>query len=288
MHVLSWNIQWGRGADGRADLARTVAVLRDAGSPDIICLQEVACGWPGLKGQAEPEDGPAYLRAALPEYHAIYFPSLERGDGCGGTRGFGNMIMSRLPIGQVFRHLLPAPPDPAVPSMQRGCLEVCIDAAGGPLRILTTHLEYYSKPQRLAQAGRLWGLQQEAIVEARQVNGRALHRGESIFGLPARGEAAVLCGDMNCEPGSPEYQAIIAPSGGGAGASGWFDTWPSRHGALAHEPSVGLHGAEWPDRQYCCDYFFVSGELTSRVRDLRVLAEVAASDHQPLLLELAC
>ena len=152
MQVLSWNIQWGRGADGKVDLARTASVLRAAGCPEIICLQEVACGWAGLKGQPEPLDGPALLGAAMPEYQVLYFPCLEQGNGAGGVRGFGNLIMSRLPVGRVFRHLLPAPPDSSVPSMQRGCLEVEVAASGGALRILCTHLEYYSKKQRLAQA----------------------------------------------------------------------------------------------------------------------------------------
>ena len=48
MRLLTWNIQWGRGADGRVDLARTVAAIRAAGEVDVICLQEVACNFPGL------------------------------------------------------------------------------------------------------------------------------------------------------------------------------------------------------------------------------------------------
>ena len=39
MRLLTWNIQWGRGADGRVDLARTVAAIRAAGEFDVICLQ---------------------------------------------------------------------------------------------------------------------------------------------------------------------------------------------------------------------------------------------------------
>ncbi|HQV09649.1 MAG TPA: endonuclease, partial [Thauera sp.] len=50
MRLLTWNIQWGRGADGRVDLARTVAAIRAAGDFDVICLQEVACNFPGLAG----------------------------------------------------------------------------------------------------------------------------------------------------------------------------------------------------------------------------------------------
>ena len=58
MRLLTWNIQWGRGADGRVDLARTVAAIRAAGEVDVICLQEVACNFPGLAGGVR-EDEPA-------------------------------------------------------------------------------------------------------------------------------------------------------------------------------------------------------------------------------------
>ncbi|MGC1378718.1 MAG: hypothetical protein WA821_20975 [Anaerolineales bacterium] len=46
------------------------------------------------------------------------------------------------------------------------------------------------------------------------------------------------------------------------------------------------YGCAWPDHAYCCDYFFVSEDLGSRVRRLVVNRETAASDHQPILLEI--
>jgi len=38
----------------------------------------------------------------------------------GSRRQFGNVVFSRLPVLQAFRHLLPFPADPEVPGMQRG------------------------------------------------------------------------------------------------------------------------------------------------------------------------
>ncbi len=49
--MLSWNIQWGRGIDGRVDLARTAAVAREFDA-DVLCFQEVAVNHPGLPGGA--------------------------------------------------------------------------------------------------------------------------------------------------------------------------------------------------------------------------------------------
>lgn len=51
LRFLSWNIQWGRGRDGRVDLARTAAATA-AVDADVICLQEVAVNHPGLPGGA--------------------------------------------------------------------------------------------------------------------------------------------------------------------------------------------------------------------------------------------
>jgi exonuclease III len=36
-----------------------------------------------------------------------------------------------------------------------------------------------------------------------------------------------------------------------------------------------------------CDFFFVSSELKDKLRDMRIDGQTQASDHQPMLLELA-
>ncbi|HRP24532.1 endonuclease/exonuclease/phosphatase family protein [Thauera sp.] len=282
MKVLSWNIQWGRGADGRVDLARTVAAIHAAGSFDVICLQEVALNFPGLPGGV-CEDGVERLAAAFPAYEAVFGAGMDVPDGGGGRARFGNLILSRLPVGQVFRHLLPAPADATVPSMQRVCVEAVVTAAFGPLRIMTTHLEYYSQRQRRAQAEALRALQCEAAGQA--VAPSAGKESNPAFAAWPRPGAAVLCGDFNCEPDSDEHRRMQVALDGGLPS--WQDAWRALHPGRPHAPSVGLHGAEWPDRAYCCDFFFVSTDLAPRLRALRVVADTPASDHQPVVLELA-
>ena len=66
-----------------------------------------------------------------------------------------------------------------------------------------------------------------------------------------------------------------------------MDAWSVAHPDVANEFTVGLNGCAWPDRAYCCDYFFVSEDLRDRVRSVAVDQETAASDHQPIALELA-
>lgn len=276
MRILSWNIQWGRGADGQVDLARTIAAIEARAPLDIVCLQEVACGWPALEGMDRPQDQPALIAAAFPSFGAIYAAGVERFGADARRVSFGNLMLCRPAAGQVFRRLLPMPPDEQHSGMQRTCIELVVNGATAPFRMLTTHLEYYSQRQRRAQIEALRAIQSEAVESVRQARSR---RETSLFGLPPRPSAAILCGDLNCAPEAEEFASLQADGG-------WRDAWRIAHGAAPHAPSVGLHGAEWPEHPYCCDYFLVTPELAPRVRDVEVIAATDASDHQPLVLDI--
>jgi endonuclease/exonuclease/phosphatase family metal-dependent hydrolase len=67
----------------------------------------------------------------------------------------------------VLRHSLPWPAEDDTPSMPRVALEAVIEAPWGPIRVTTTHLEYYSGAQRAAQVARLRELNAEAQTHAR-------------------------------------------------------------------------------------------------------------------------
>jgi endonuclease/exonuclease/phosphatase family metal-dependent hydrolase len=280
VRVLSWNLQWCRGADGVVSMQRVCDAIRALGEWDVLCLQEVAENFPGLKGGGAG-DQPAFFAAAFPAYAAVFAPGVDVPDGMGGRSRFGNLVLSRLPLGLVLRHLLPRPADAAVPSMQRSCAEVVVETGAGPLRVMCTHLEYYSELQRSCQVDALRAIQREVADHAAD----APFEEDSVFAPWPRPVSAVLCGDFNLEPGSDAYQRMLAPLGGAA--PDWHDAWPLANPGRPHAPSVGLHGAEWPERRYCCDYFFVSADLAAAVRAVRVDAASAASDHQPAMLELA-
>jgi len=284
MKLLSWNIQWGRGADGVVDLKRTISAIRTLGDFDVICLQEVAVGFAGLQG-GMPVDGVARLAAAFPGYSVHFVSAVDLPDGVGGRSRFGNLTLSRMPVGQVFRHSLPRPPEEGVPSMPRACLEVVVDGPHGPIRVLNTHLEYYSRIQRMTQIAALHTLQCDAVRLAAMGAGESkADELDSPFSIWPRPASAVVCGDFNCEPGSPEYYRLTAPIS--ADVSGWEDAWRACYGDIPHLCTVGLNGAEWPDRSYCCDYFFVSADLVDQVESVAVDQLTAASDHQPIILNL--
>ncbi len=52
MKLISWNIQWSRGVDGKVDPQRIVDDARKLGDFDVLCLQEVAANFPSLAGSA--------------------------------------------------------------------------------------------------------------------------------------------------------------------------------------------------------------------------------------------
>ena len=281
MKLLSWNIQWGRGMDGRVDLARTLRTLHQLGDFDVICLQEVAVNFPGLPG-SDGENQVALLSAGLPGYTPVYGAATDVPDGHGGRSLFGNLIFSRLPVGQVWRHLLPWPAEPDLPSMQRVLVEAVVTAPFGPLRVMTTHLEYYSPLQRRAQIDAIRHLHAEACAIA----GRpplVEEQGGSfeVFPRPAQ---ALLCGDMNFPATAHEHALILAPFDDGI--RGFRDAWSVLHPVEAHAPTVGIHPVDFVKQPECFDYVFVTEGLAGRLVSHGIDAETEASDHQPVWVEL--
>jgi endonuclease/exonuclease/phosphatase family metal-dependent hydrolase len=266
------------------DLDRIVAHARQVADFDVLCLQEVSAGYPELPGNDGSDQFQA-LATRLPGFTPIAGVAIDVPRPSGGRRAFGNMLFSRLPVLQVFRHLLPWPADPAQPSMQRIAIEATLQTPLGPLRVTTTHLEYYSARQRAAQVERLRELHAEAVAHARATaQGTAAH---GPFAPLPRGAAAVLTGDFNFRPEAPERSRLSAAFDDDGATPPYRDAWDIVHPGQPHAPTVGLHDkAQWPGPAFTCDFVFVSDELAPHVRDLRVDATSAASDHQPVLLEL--
>jgi endonuclease/exonuclease/phosphatase family metal-dependent hydrolase len=282
MKLVTWNIQWGRGADGRVDLDRIVAHARRVADFDVLCVQEVSAGYPELPG-CDGSDQFQALAERLAGFVAIGGVATDTPHPSGGRRRFGNMIFSRLPVLQVFRHLLPWPADPSVRSMQRVAVEATVQAPHGPVRVTTTHLEYYSASQRAAQVERLRELHREAVAHARSA--RPGDPSDGPFDSVPRGGAAILTGDCNFYPDSPDHARMLAPIDEATPA--YRDAWQLVHAGRPHEPTCGLYDKEqWPGPPFTFDFVFVSADLAPRVRDIRVDATSDASDHQPVLIEL--
>lgn len=282
MKLITWNIQWCRGCDGRVDPSRIARVARDMADFDVLCLQEVARNYPDLAGSSG-EDQFGALAALLPEYTLVEGVATDVLATAGGRREFGNAVFTRLPVLQVFRHLLPWPADVSVPSMQRVAIEVVLGLASGPLRVTTTHLEYYSARQRAAQLERLRELQIEATGHAVAPNDAQNHTGP-IRPVP-RPASSVLTADFNFRPEDALYDHLQAPLG--VGVPAYRDAWSLRHPGTPHAPTLGVHDKkQWPGKTFACDFIFVTEDLAGRVANVAVNTATDASDHQPVLLEL--
>jgi endonuclease/exonuclease/phosphatase family metal-dependent hydrolase len=285
MKLLNWNIQWGRDAAGVVDLARTVREAQRLADFDVLCLQEVTRGFGALPG-APGDDQFAELAALLPGFTIIEgigadLSALRAVPGA-PRRQFGNAIASRFPIAQVWRRLLPWPADPAAPSMQRVALEAVIDAPDGALRVVVTHLEYYSARQRLAQVDELRRLQQEAAAHA--AHPAPAENDTGPFASTARPTSAIVCGDFNSAWGSDAYKRMLEPI---ADSVPFVDAWTARHPGATPPPTAGVYDTvQWSSGPLACDFVFVTQDLVGRLVRCEIDGATRASDHQPVMLEL--
>lgn len=282
MKLITWNIQWGRGVDGRVDLARIVGHARALADFDVLCLQEVADNFPSLGGNDDANQF-AQLAALLPGYTAIEGIAVDvAGDDARRRRRFGNMILTRLTVHSIRRHALPWPADPGKESMPRVAIEATLGLPMGPVRVTTTHLEYYSAVQRNAQVRRLRELHDEASVRAMRPGITGSEHGP--FNETPQTTHALLTADFNFPPDNPAFDALQQPFESGAPA--YRDAWQLLNGHKPHDPTFCVYDHCWNETPYCCDFVFVGEDLASRVRRIDVDLETKLSDHQPVLVEI--
>ncbi|MGV3571361.1 MAG: endonuclease/exonuclease/phosphatase family protein [Ramlibacter sp.] len=280
MQLVTWNTQWCCGIDGVVSPRRIVEGARALGDFDVLCLQEIAVNYPRLAGDAG-HDQPALLAQLLPGFQLFFGAAVDEFDGDGARRRFGNLVATRLPVAQVQHHPLPYPADAGVRSMPRMCTVVTVrDPHLGPVRVMTTHLEYYSKPQRLAQARGLRDLHAQYTAQA--LSPPQPSDDGSPFQSKAHTGNAILCGDFNLEAHEPDYAAIVEPFAHGR----LWDAWRLLHGQAPHPTTFRLFDRRYGPEPVACDFAFVSDGLQDKVRRIAIDGKTQASDHQPVLLEL--
>lgn len=255
MNILTWNTQWCCGMDGRVSVERIVrhalqmGERTDGGAAtagvDVLCLQEIAVNYPQLQGA--PGDQLAELQALLPGWQIFMGAAVDEFTAQGRQR-FGNVIATRLPVLQVQHHPLPMPAEADMRCMPRMCSVVMVaDAALGPVRIMTTHLEYFSRRQRMAQAKALRALQMQAcaLVDAAP---RPASDG-SPYQTKPHTRHAVLCGDFNFEPHEAEYAELSAPWAVGemgcAQPGQWLNSWSVLHPQQPQPATFRLIDRTW-------------------------------------------
>lgn len=280
MRLITWNVQWCRGVDGQVSPQRIVECAQSLGVFDVLCLQEVASGFPALPGSSG-EDQFQLLADLLPEFTAVQGAAVDL-PGVQGRRRFGNMLLSRYPVLGVLRHQLPWPADPDHKGMSRAMIEATLLAPFGPVRVMTTHLEYYSPVQRLAQAHAIRTLHAEACARAAAPGIQDLSA-RPLQSVPQTC-SAVLTGDLNFRYGEPEYDVISAPVQGGA--TRLVDAWAYWAPGRPQPHTHALYEKAGKPESYACDFIFVSEDLKARISRVHVDQALQASDHQPMLIEL--
>ncbi|MFN3764818.1 MAG: endonuclease/exonuclease/phosphatase family protein [Aliihoeflea sp.] len=285
MKCVSYNIQYGIGLDKKYDIARIVDAVRGA---DLIALQEVSRNNPSNQGR----DMPAEIRALMPDLFSVYGPSFEIDMGSHVKDGkavdlrfqFGNMILSRMPVLASRNLLLPRRRSIAKMNFQRSALEVLVETTLGPIRFYSTHLDHRSPDERLMQVRHL----RERVLAYPHEGGGLTGVAEMGFPEPPRPESAVLLGDFNMLPGSPEYLEVTGMVDHEFGLPLVADKFVDVAAHVGTETNTCVN-ADDPDdqsRHKRIDYAFVTANLADRVKSCHVDTSAVGSDHRPVWVNL--
>lgn len=269
MRLVSYNIQYGKGKDGRIDLARITAELAGYDA-DVIALQEVETGWLRSHDTHQPQA----IAAALPGYHWVYLPGFDL-HGAKMRRQFGNMLLARQPIWQT--RLVPLPKIPVADefNMDLGAIEALFNTDAGPIRLVNLQLSSVSPEERLLQIAALLS----PVQSGPAWTGPARVRGEVDWSNgelpPPASDSAILLGDFNAAPADAEYRRILN--------AGYVDAW--RHLGLTEAAGITYPAHEnWP-RPLRIDYAFVTANLAQKLTAARVDPAARGSDHDPLIVD---
>ncbi len=177
-----------------------------------------------------------------------------------------------------MRYVLPWEAD-ATPNMPRVMIEAVVMARSGPIRVMTTHLEWSSVKLRAAQV--------EGIRQAHRAACERVSTPPSpYYGpfIPQVGTtSAILTGDFNMRPEDPVKHAVETPFG--PGTTRLLDAWTATRPGVPHPPSFCIVDQSHSP-PHCCDFVFVSEDLVPRIERIDYFTETRASDHQPVLLTL--
>lgn len=269
LRVGTYNIHHGADGQDRLDLGRTAAAIA-ALRADVIGLQEVDVGYGARSGF---EDQAACL-ADLLGLQVCFGAAIDRpgavgariggapADGAGGRQQYGLALLTRHEIAAHTMHLLPGHPALGALHEPRGLLRTTVHPAGQePLHVLVTHLDHEDPRHRTAQVLRI--LEHTAALEG----------------------PAVLLGDLNADPASPELSPLSA--------SGWREAAVDLRRALPRSPLTSMLAAALPVGSFPGRASFPSRLPLRRIDSIwardgleATALEVGssrASDHRPLV-----
>jgi len=202
LEIVSWNIQAATGVDGITSSKRIAKDIQAFVDADVICLQEVL--------RTEANDQVKGIANFFPD-HEVYFGQAINRAHLPGRLEFGNMMLTRLPVLQVIYHTLPEPAEPKVKNMPRQAMELILQYNNEPLRLLTTHLEFFAAGQRAAQVRYLADRYQESLQ--RFTNPPPKGGNEQFESIPETA-LTIYAGDFNLVVDSDDYKHLTSDGNG--------------------------------------------------------------------------
>lgn len=279
MKILTWNIQATKGCDGVLDTSRITNEILKFGPVDVICLQEVARYIPSFGY----EDQVKTLSDPFSDFYTHWAPGFSVPDKSGNRSEFGNLTLVRKPLLKNARvHNLPSPFITDL-QMPRTVAEVIVGGEQFKFSILNTHLAFHSNAERSEQLTALTHLRDQIMAKS----DLTVHPDtEDPYTYTDSIQAVVLCGDLNVCSLSNEFKEHLTDQN-------WVDCWDVRQSSdvieqNARQPTCGcFDSGQWKEGPHVRDYFLVSENIADRTINVDVNVQTDASDHQPVLLEIA-
>ncbi|MFP4073407.1 MAG: endonuclease/exonuclease/phosphatase family protein [Actinomycetota bacterium] len=240
VRFMAYNLHQAFGTGGEMDVAAIAEVIEESGAT-VVGLQEVARG--GLLNANT--DLIHLLGDRLGWEHIAFFGTTDP--------VWGNAILSRYPLGDVERHLLPRVGTP----YQRGYLAAPVATPEGEVLFISTHLQHINDSDVHDEdpEGDLYPVHHEQLaVVIEEWDGR---------------QPAVLVGDLNARPGWRQVEELLD--------AGWVDSW-------AEAGSGDGFTSNAADPQHRIDYVFHTRDMTAA--GVEVIAS-QASDHFAVVADIA-
>jgi len=286
MRLASYNIQYGKGKDEQFDLDRIVAELGDA---DLIALQEVET----FVERSGLVDQSLEIAARLGHLHWVYGPGIDLdasqivdGKPLHRRRQFGNMVLSRWPILSSINHTLPKVALHGIFHLQRTLLETVIDAPSGPVRFCSVHLDHVSTDTRMPQVEYMMDVMLRGHERGASAGGQMNDPTWFTRPLPPQPMTAIVMGDMNFTPDSPEYTRVVGDISNWHGRSirahGLADAWT----LAGHDEMSGDTLPREGRSESRIDHCFVTTDLADKVTGMMIGTNAQGSDHQPIFVDL--
>lgn len=297
MLVATYNIQWGKGRDERIDLDR---IARTIGDADIVGFQEVERDWRAMAHA----DQVARLSELLPDRYCLFGPSVDldasrrRPDGAiaNRRRQYGVLILSRWPILSTRSFPLPKYPVHGQVNDSSILLETVIGHPSRPFRFYNTHLNYLSRRQRHIQVRELMKIVTDAPAQGGPFVGPGVAaerfgadwlmvKKDELTPMPA---TAILLGDFNMTPDSPEYELLTGPIGPDNGRMAEYGLFADALRLAGMADGDGItYPAKEDEEAKRIDHILVTADLADDVRRGWIDNAADGSDHQPVWAEIA-